>query len=243
MFKDCPTDELKLCWWYEYSREGCRDSPLQSALFPSDFPEVNLYPEWPRTPYLSIPPADRRERLIRWEGGSKNYLRSLNLMPPSPTYIPPKVDKKKSLVDLKDTRVLERLLAAQRYLDTFWGFKLDGTMLRPKHRWPVQEISDACWVAPFRIDWQRSDSEILADFAAWLKEYRPKAFMSPIGDRGGGNSSRCAKAELKALGALRLLRHYKNWQDIPLEASIYEKQDSWMTAHQKAKERLKSFHP
>ena len=224
MFEDCPPEERELCCWYEYAREGCRGSPVQPSLFPDPW-DNDLFPEWPGKPYLMIPALEREGRLKRLQGGTADYLHSLNLKPPFHTYISPEM--------------------AKRYLDTFEVFELseDATQLRQRHRWPIQEISDAYWVALFGINWQRSDSEIRDDFAAWLREHRPKEFPSPIGDRGAGNYSRRLQNDLKILGAWRLLQFYKDWKDIPAEAAIYEDPSSWMTAHQKAEIRLKFFRP
>jgi len=223
MFQDCPPPEREICWWYEYAREGCRGAPVQLALFP-DLQDNNLFPEWPREPYLTIPAIEREQRLIQLQRGTLSHLRCLNLMPAFSVPISPDV--------------------AKRYLDGFrvFEFSEDGSELRQRHLWPIREINDACWIVLFRIDWRRSDSEILTDFAAWLKEYRPKAFPSKVGSKtAAGSYPRELQADLKALGALRLLRFYKHWQHIPTEAEIYESQAGWMTAQQKAEKHLNFF--
>jgi hypothetical protein len=243
MYEDCPPAELEICCWYEYDREGCRLDAEQLQLFPDRTGELillpldpprgeiwiqkGLYPEWPQEPYLSIPAVERETRLKRLQGGSADYVRSRRLMPAFPRgYLTPEHAK----VYLEGFRILEL------------SEDLKGRQtLGPKHDWPIREISDASWVAPFLIDWRRSDSEILDDFSAWLKEHRPEAFPSPKGERGAGNYARRLQADLKVLGALRLLEFYKQWQDIPQEMAIYEDPSSWMTAHQKAKIRLKFF--
>jgi hypothetical protein len=93
MFEDCPQVERGICWWYEYSREGCRGSPSQPMLFP-DLAHNSLFPEWPEKPYLSFSPLEREQRLIRLEGGTPDYLRSLNLMPVFQTYLLPHMAKR-----------------------------------------------------------------------------------------------------------------------------------------------------
>jgi hypothetical protein len=223
MYKDCSPNELEICYLYEYVREVCRQSPSQPTLFP-DPVHNKLYPEWPRKPYLMIPAPVREQRVIQLQGGAPDYLRSLNMMPPFSVPILPEVAKK--------------------YLEGFEVFELseDGSKLQQRHRWPIQEISDAHWVALFRIDWQRSDQETLADLAAWLKEHRPKAFPSRVTrPTGAASYLRQLEADLKALGALRLLHFYKRWENIPTEASIYYSQAGWMKAQRRAETRLKFF--
>ena len=136
----------------------------------------------------------------------------------------------------------------KRYLEGFrvWELSEDPKgwqkTFGPKHDWPIRETSPATWIALFGIDWRRNDSELLADLAAWINVYRPKAFPSQVGpDTGAGTDSRRLQVELKVLGALRLLRFYQQWQNIPLDAMIYESRGGWMTAQQKAKKRLKFF--
>lgn len=231
MYADCPLAELELCWWYEYTREARRGSPVQLPLFPDrgeEWAENQLFPEWPAKAYLSIPALEREVRLQQLKGGSADYVRSRALMPPFPGgYLTAE--------------------QAKAYLEGFRIFELSEDskgqqMLGPKHDWPIREISDAGWIALFRIDWRRSDSEVLADFMAWLKVHRPEAFPSPIGKKGAGSSSRQWQAELKALGALRLLDFYVQRQNIPLPAAeLYDSRFGWMTAQQKAKKRLKFF--
>jgi len=226
MFADCTSEEREICWWYEYAREGCRGAPVQLPLFP-DLGEDwwrALYPEWPGKAYLTIPAPQREKRLNESQGGAPDKLRSLNLMPCFSPPLSPAV--------------------AKDYLDGFRVFELseDGKTLQLKHTWPIHEISDAGWEVIFRIDWERSNSELSADFTAWLKEHRPKTFPSQAGsETGAGSLSRRLQAELKALGAWRLLDFYKCWQNIPAEAAIYESEAGWLTAHQKAENRLKFF--
>jgi hypothetical protein len=77
-FNDCPREELIECWNYEYARECPAEIKKalewrENAAHPATFDElvnrtpktcqvVALYPEWPRHPYLSIAPEERRRR-------------------------------------------------------------------------------------------------------------------------------------------------------------------------------------
>lgn len=215
MYKDCPSDELEICWWYEYAREGVRGfSGSPGSLFPSDPREPELYPEWPGKPYLLIPGLERARRLRQLAGRTGDYLHSLNLKPPFQSH-----------PELKLAPARRELRRQLRY------------------RWPISQVGSEAWLVPFRIDWRRSDREIRADFAAWLREYRPKALTSGAHSKtGAGAVLRQLKTELKALGALRLLRHYKNQQNLPEEAArLYRGQASWIKAQQKAESRLKLF--
>ena len=222
IYEDYPPGELEIRWWYEYAREAVRGLPVQFPLFPEEAPPwSDLFPEWPTKPYLLIPEPERKRRLQRLAGGTSNYLHSLNLRPPFRSH--PGLKLTPTPRPVPDPKTSDK-------------YEL-------RYRWPISEIGPAAWLTPFRIDWGRSDREISADFNAWLKEYRPKAFPSPKGERGSGNIVRRLGAELKALGAYRLLAFYKDWRKIPSSAAIYEDPSGWMTANQKARNRLKFFQP
>jgi hypothetical protein len=85
--------------------------------------------------------------------------------------------------------------------------------------------------AAFRINWDQSDTRLLADFASWLKDKRQK----PAKEQRG----RERRGDLNMLGAMRLLHH------MPLEEAIiettralgeplYGKRPSWERARKSA---------
>jgi hypothetical protein len=80
-------------------------------------------------------------------------------------------------------------------------FELGGTIQSIEREWQ--------WYVALEIDWRRSDENMLQAFAAWLKESRPKHIKATTkATVGAGSRRRQIRADLKALGAFRLLREY-----------------------------------
>ena len=63
----------------------------------------------------------------------------------------------------------------------------------------------------FELNWTESDTYLMHAFSEWLKEHRPPD-VKVIETRGAGNFLRGFADDLKALGALRLLKKMK-WHD------------------------------
>jgi len=96
--------------------------------------------------------------------------------------------------------------------------------------------------AVIKVDWSKSDSELMDRFALFLKAWRPET--AQVKERRGKTSER---DRLKQLGAWRLLRHCGgNWElaaqmsiaaypDDPDAESLYSNQSAWLRAAAKAK--------
>jgi hypothetical protein len=94
----------------------------------------------------------------------------------------------------------------------------------------------------FRIDWSSSDRVILNDFREWLRKCRPEAAF----DRRGQSPERGAAADLKALGAYRLLKHFTAEQALAytqrfMPNGLYVKIPDWYAARRRARQILRAF--
>lgn len=68
-------------------------------------------------------------------------------------------------------------------------------------------------IVPFKINWSYDDKTLVEAFAQWIRHFRPSEFKATIPRRhartGKGSAQSQATKGLKALGAWRLLAHYK----------------------------------
>lgn len=101
-------------------------------------------------------------------------------------------------------------------------------------------------VAAFELDWRRRDSEIVEDFKRWLSQARESKTKAEtvFPQKGAGASVRQFKADIKALGALRL-RKILSWTEAVAHASIarsgkdlYSSEAHWSEAVKRARERI-----
>jgi hypothetical protein len=104
------------------------------------------------------------------------------------------------------------------------------------------------------MNWARSDRKLKADFAEWLKENRPDD-RQPFHKSQESESRRTTERDLlKALGALRLLHHFKgDWKAAATYSErfcedkrgnpkpLYAEQSEWRDAEKRAKEALREF--
>ena len=240
MFVDCPADELAPCYFYEYSREsetlreacaGTRPEVppgvangfdyylssswvLEHGELVSDPARVfMLWPEWPDKPYLRIPAAERQRRLSYREGNDPRdaHLKKLaffgiaranpgGLHPVSP------VGSTEPSVEAWS----EALISSQGRLG-----------------WPACEINPSMWEVVFRIDWKAcSDAQLIEMFKAWLQKYRPATSSAAIENK---NVTNRFEAHLKELGALRVLRNFKD-AAIPNDIGLYQTKGDWAKA-------------
>jgi hypothetical protein len=98
----------------------------------------------------------------------------------------------------------------------------------------------------FIMDWKKSDSTQIEQFNRWLAANRPPE-IKPIEKRGGASGKKSIKAELKALGAYRLLKKM-DWKQALLHSQkftifkdkkgigypLYQHQSEWLTAKKRA---------
>jgi hypothetical protein len=105
-----------------------------------------------------------------------------------------------------------------------------------------------------KLNWARSDRKLKADFAEWLKENRPHD-RQPFHKMREDDSRRTTERELlKALGALRLLRHFRgDWRAAADYTSgyckdkrgnfkpLYAEQSEWHDAEKRAQKALGEF--
>jgi hypothetical protein len=96
--------------------------------------------------------------------------------------------------------------------------------------------------------WPRSDRKLLQDFKKWLEENRPTD-QPPFHKTSESTSRKTSHRDLlKALGALRLTRAFKNdfgkacnhaWA--VLDKPLYKDQAAWIKATNRAKQQIETF--
>jgi hypothetical protein len=239
MFKDCPDSELEPCHTYELGRESA-EARTSCANLRSEIGDVEqsfdsyrkilcyrfgfymeplspfmLYPEWPEQPYLSIGEPERKRRI---------------------ECLDPIERETEGIQDI--------------FPGTWWGdnpASRQGVLEQiakelARSGWPMlvnPNVSDVV----FRIDWRNySDREILQSMGAWLKKYRPDKHRQRTHQKtGSGSRIKQLRADLKALGALRLLKIYR-WDEIPEEEMVlYKSPSGWDEARNRAEKLINSF--
>ncbi len=100
-------------------------------------------------------------------------------------------------------------------------------------------------VARFYINWTASNGQLLKEFDAWIKASRPPG-VQIAETRGKAGNESLWKKELKALGALRLLREM-DWTKAEVESqkylgdALFSNQSSWIRAGHDAEEAIQRF--
>jgi hypothetical protein len=93
--------------------------------------------------------------------------------------------------------------------------------------WPVHQINSSMWEAVFRVDWKAcSDAQLVDMFKSWLSKYRPTA---PSDLTENPSVTNRFETHLKQLGALRVLRKFKE-NEIPPEIALYQDKSEWARA-------------
>ncbi len=192
-FSSCPEDEVDECHAYEFARHvvPIRDEVAHlrkgKALgFDRLFKEL-------REPVLGS--ASRRRYALFWfypEFPTKAYLE-----------IPVGERRRRFKIAWPSSeRAAESAMLVPKILPQF----LDADLRSGVRKFGRPVISHGSLeLALLEIDWGRSDKRLLERFAAWLSENRPPEIR--IGnDKGAGNFIRKRRADLKALGAWRLLK-------------------------------------
>jgi hypothetical protein len=240
MFVDCPADELGPCYFYEFSRESkslreaCAanrpdvppnvadgfayylNSPwssAQGALISDPARLFMLWPEWPDKPYLQIP-AEERQKRLRWSADDNPKVVHL---------------KKLSFFALTQTNPegLRPVSPAGATAPSGGTWSEALAFSQGKLGWPVHQINPSMWETVFRIDWKAfSDSQLLDMFKAWLSQYRP---VASSGLTENPTVTNRFETHLKQLGALRVLRNFKE-TEIPPEIALYKDKSEWARA-------------
>ncbi len=134
-------------------------------------------------------------------------------------------------------------------------------LLHPRYKKPSEKLSDLMpavedggprdlalarkmkfpFCAALKLNWDASNKTLIKDFAKWLKKKRPH----PARERRGESAARRELAELKALGAYRLLRNFTAEEALEytrqfLPRGLYAKIPDWYEAKSRALKILKS---
>jgi hypothetical protein len=172
-----------------------------------------LWPEWPDKPYLLVPAQERRRRL-RWSAKDDPkiaHLKKLSFF--AMTQLSP-----------EGLRPVSRAGATATSGEA-WAEALATS--RNQLGWPVHQINASMWETVFRIDWKAfSDAQLVDMFQAWLAKYRPTASSALTENPSVTNRF---ETHLKQLGALRVLREFKDGQ-IPPEIVLYQDKSEWARA-------------
>jgi hypothetical protein len=184
-FSECPKDQLRACFFYEFARECPHAVDAARALRKhlkeigaDSVPDyrlavtvVDLFkdcPEFPDTPFLAIPTAERHRRIKKLG----------KVIPPVQ-------------VDLAG---LIRRYRSQA---------ITGKTIKYGQ-------GD---IAGFYLDWTISDEKLIEGLRHSLKTNRPHGAVATV-RKGQGSSSQQIRKDLKALGAWRLVKKMKiGWED------------------------------
>ena len=218
-------DQLEGSTFDDYWKQISADNYPMSA--------VHLYPEFPLTPYLTIPEAerDRRFALIKSAG------------------IPPACAEDEELSNEfrekhggEDRRWFE-----EGFSELCSEFDLSGDgVSHHGAEYQIEGNAIRCqWMkatfAVFRFDWNVSDQAFIDALRAWLDKNRDRTVK--IRDaRGGGSESRQFRSLLNKLGAWRLLNFPMTWKEAATHTqavredhkSLYSEQPAWIRARNEA---------
>jgi len=191
--RECPSDELEECRFYEAARRSVFWPVLFSTLheaggwknFEIGQPEwrrlhriLSSFSEFPSVPWLEIAARKRREVL--------QSLRSLNLQ------------KQTCIADyIPETFPIPDLDSEEKCNGPYW--EDNGPEILSRYRDLC--ASNAGQKHPIRIAWQFSDAVLVKEFKEWLKRTRPKVFQKQQGKKPPLRED-VLRASLRALGTL-----------------------------------------
>lgn len=215
-FLSCPEGLEGACWEYEYGRE----CPRIVAAFQED--------------------ASRRRRGFDDDGywfydhqmlDANGELEDsvILLVPPGFPDVP----------FLKTERRRQRAAAK---VPTKWNSFLNPAKVRDVDGDPKRTFRPPPdYIAKLYVEWDATDRELLGDFRLWLKQHRPRKAKS----RRGKSAARQRMADLKALGAYRLLRVMSAEEALAytsqfLPHGLYSKIPDWYEARARAKRVLRN---
>jgi hypothetical protein len=162
------------------------------------------WPEWPSHPFLFVPAAECERRFAILYPGKEEALRALALSP-DPALL------------LDGEEGFRNLL---RQLQKSWQKD------RALHVYPTEFESHEF----LRIPWWKADTDIIEWFGAWLRVNSPPGRRIYTG--GLRTIEQRWRADLKALGALRLLRAMRgDWSLCP---QLYAEPGEWTKARERA---------
>ncbi|MCX6911362.1 MAG: hypothetical protein NTY01_25425 [Verrucomicrobia bacterium] len=241
-FHSCPENEWEECWQWEFAREPAAKA-IQTAVthFRKATRRKTFDDYWrvatdDKRRFLSFPRPKRRRDLLYC---SPEF--------PSQPYLSIKEQERKRRIaeigevrkvggfsqwDLKE--FISEIVSGEH--DSCWLNVIGGTM---QHGTSVAVLFD--------INWRLNNRELKERFAAWLKDHRP-ADVEQIESRGAGSRPRQCQADLKALGALRLL-HVMPWneatevtqRELGKPGPLFSEQNRWIAAKRRAEKVIREF--
>jgi hypothetical protein len=243
-FSRCPVNETSECFFWEYTREipsikqwvkklraSCSDKTFdgfKSAYgrrvmsfdlkrTPQTFGAIFYFaPEWPDNEYAFVNAQERRRRLI----------------PPDST------PKFPSIIQAWP-------VFAKLYLDRQFFEKLEHA-IRETGKPTVHDSTTSSTDAIFNIQWAFPDNRLKKEFAAWLKNNRPKGTWASRRGEGVSLVKQHQRA-LRHLAAWRLLGKYSLDCETAEELTrkngkpLYSGQDNWLAAKREAEKRLQGM--
>jgi hypothetical protein len=211
-FSTCPKQELEQCWWYEFKSEILH--------------ERRVITDW-------------RQICVEQTFDGFFRLHRMMLMPPAPGHVYalcpewpkdpflsiPSNERARRLKQLDETKSLADQLTLGPVEPSMYDLiqEFEGKKKRPSARSLGDDILPRIW--------HKSNQEIVSFSKAWLATYRPDKTKIDT-------SIRELRADLKALGALRILREYA-WDWTP--AALYKAQGEWTKAQTRAKKVIRNL--
>lgn len=237
-FGKCPTDQLSLCFAYEYARE----SPWALEKFKRR--KEDDHDEWGiwhlHAPVLQGEQEtdEEFEKFLDEVGLSEEY--DWDLPPTVDLWLPPEFPETPFL------RCTFDFGAWQDWCDDYWAeelapYETDDTWgLRPLPLKDLPDIGETDYA--FEIEWDASDGRLLKEFQAWLRKTRPR----PPVERRGKSQAREVAADLKALGSYRLLQRFsapeaQEYTQQHMREGLYAKLPDWYEARKRAERILRAF--
>jgi hypothetical protein len=240
-FNPCPAEELRFCWVYEYMREVkgaqrvvaewrskawaqtfegfcalAKKEGAPSVCVPGD--AFHYFPEWPVMAYLSIEQLERNRRY-------------------------------KELYPMRESEYAASLLTPELPQDEWGRDMLMNELYSTAKDGGIPTASvlafEGAKFVLLQIDWHLTNKALMESFCAFLETRPPEVRERPKKD-GKGSHPAILKADLKALGALRLERTMRV-SDIPgytkevLNAPLYSQDTSILGAVSRAQAVIRSF--
>ena len=214
-FSGCPEELEVLCWEYEYGRE----CPRIIEMFRED--ALGRRQGFDKDGYWFY-----EHQVFDYKG---EYADSVILL------VPP------GFPDVPFLQTARRKRRPAAKVPSKWNTFLSPAKVRDVDGDPKRAFRPPPdYIAKLYVDWDATDRDLLRDFRQWLKEHRPRKAKS----KRGKSAARQRMADLKALGAYRLLKmmsaeealaHTKKF----LPHGLYSKIADWYKARARAKRVLR----